>query len=100
MGVLPGVSDLVFLWGEQADAVGADGLLEKAVRLRALFLELKRPGGALTTEQSVFGLVVLTMSADFAVAKSIDEAVAAVQSRGLLRRDRKIESAAMRGSHV
>ena len=72
MGVLPGVSDLMFFW-------------RPVNSFRALFLELKRPGGKLTTEQAAFGLVMRTMGADFEVAISIDEAIAAVGMRGLIR---------------
>ena len=85
MGVLPGVSDLVFVWKKYwEDSEGshtAPGIL---------FLELKRLDGRLTSEQAAFGLALLVVGAEFAVAHSIDEAVEAVQSRGLLRSDRQI----------
>jgi VRR-NUC domain len=74
MGVLPGVSDLMFFW-------------RLVNSFRALFLELKRPGGNLSTEQAAFGLAMRTMGADFEVAGSIDEAIAAVGMRGLIRPD-------------
>jgi VRR-NUC domain len=72
MGVLPGVSDLMFFW-------------RLVNSFRALFLELKRPGGKLSTEQAAFGLAMRTMGADFEVSSSIDEAIAAVGMRGLIR---------------
>jgi hypothetical protein len=72
MGVLPGVSDLMFFW-------------RPVNSFRALFLELKRPGGKLSTEQAAFGLAMRTMGADFEIASSIDEAIAAVGTRGLIR---------------
>jgi hypothetical protein len=87
MGVLPGVSDLVFIWKKfWEDSEGsytAPGIL---------FLELKRSGEKLTVAQSAFGLAVRTMGADFEVADNIDAAVLAVRARGLLRPDRKISS--------
>jgi len=80
MGTLPGVSDLLFLWKKYwEDAEGS------RTALGVLFLELKRPGGKLTIEQAAFGLAVRTMGADFEVASSIDEAIAAVGRRGLIR---------------
>jgi hypothetical protein len=59
-------------------------------QLRALFLELKRPGAKLTTEQAAFGLAMRVMGADFEVATSVDEALEVVRVRGLLRPDREI----------
>jgi hypothetical protein len=76
MGVLPGVSDLMFFWATP--------------KFRALFLELKRPGAKLTTEQAAFGLAMRVMGADFEVATSVDEALEVVRVRGLLRPDREI----------
>jgi len=73
MGVLAGSADLEFFWRDA----------EKG--FRALFLELKRPGGKLTTEQAAFGLMMRTLGADFEVATSVDEAIAAVGARGLIR---------------
>jgi len=72
MRVLPGVSDLMFFW-------------RSVNSFRALFLELKRLGGRLTTEQAAFGLAMRTLGADFEVASSIDEAIMAVGMRGLIR---------------
>jgi len=72
MGVKRGVSDLAFFWADPAK------------RFRALFLEIKRPGGKLTTEQAAFGLMMRTLGADFDVAYSIDEAIEAVGTRGLI----------------
>jgi hypothetical protein len=59
-------------------------------QLRALFLELKRPGAKLTTEQAAFGIMMRTMGADFEVATSVDQALEFLRSRGLLRPDREI----------
>src|SRR6516164_8341869 len=74
MGVLPGVSDLVFMWRDEEDQRACP------CGFRILFLELKRGGGKLTTEQAAFGLQGRTMGADFEVASSIDEALAAVKN--------------------
>ena len=76
MGVLAGSADLEFFW-KRLDGSHAN--------FCALFLELKRPGGRLTAEQAAFGLAMRTMGADFEVASSIDEAIAAVGMRGLIR---------------
>src|SRR5262245_45601602 len=65
MGVLPGVSDLMFFW-------------RPVNSFRALFLELKAGRGKLSTEQAAFGFAVSTMGAGFEVASSVDEAIAAV----------------------
>ena len=80
MGVLAGSADLEFFWKHYWE--DCDG---SHTNFRALFLELKRPGGKLTTEQAAFGLAMRTMGADFEVASSIDEAIAAVGMRGLVR---------------
>jgi hypothetical protein len=88
MGVLPGVSDLVFMW--EQPRIGCPDTRH----FRALFLELKRSGGKLTAEQAAFGLAMRSMGADFAFVSSIDEAVEAVKLRGLLRDDRQISRSA------
>jgi len=72
MGVLPGSADLEFFWCDKSG-------------FRALFLELKRAGGKLTTEQAAFGLMMRTLGADFEVAYSIDAAIETVGARGLIR---------------
>ena len=83
MGVLPGSADLEFFWRETIRPVlvpeDEDG------RLRALFLELKRLGGKLSEVQASFGLAMRLLGAEYMVASSIDEAIAAVGSRGLIR---------------
>jgi len=85
MGVLPGVSDLVFLWKQYwEDSEGshtAPGIL---------FLELKLPGKTATDEQVAFGLAVQLAGADYRVVKSIDEALFELKSRDLLRKDRQV----------
>jgi len=82
MGVLPGVSDLIFLWKRYwEDSEGshtAPGIL---------FLELKLPGRTMTDAQIAFKLAVLMTGAECAVARSIDEAIAELGKRGLLRSD-------------
>ena len=80
MGVLAGSADLEFFWKhywEDSDS--------SHTNFRALFLELKRPGGKLSMEQAAFGLAMRTMGADFEVASSIDEAIMTVGMRGLIR---------------
>ena len=78
MGVLAG--SVEFFWKHYWE--DRDG---SHTNFRALFLELKRPGGKLTMEQAAFGLAMRSMGADFEVASSIDEAIAAVGMRGLVR---------------
>src|SRR5262249_33024456 len=80
MGVLAGSADLEFFWKHSWEDL--DG---SHTNFCALFLELKRPGGKLTTDQAAFGLPMRTMGADFEVASSMDEAIAAVAMGGLLR---------------
>jgi len=82
MGVLPGVSDLVFLWKRYwEDSEGSH------TAPAGLFLELKRGGGIrqLTTEQAAFGVAVCAMGYDFEVAGSIEQAIDAVGRRGLIK---------------
>jgi len=85
MGVLPGASDLLFLWKKYwEDSEGshtAPGIL---------FLELKLPGKTATEEQIAFGLAVRLAGADYAVARSIEQALAELRTRGLLRNDRQV----------
>jgi len=85
MGVLCGVSDLVFLWKEIDESEG-----ETRKYLRALFLELKLPGKTATDAQIAFGLAARVTGADYAVARSIDEALDELRRRGLLREDRRV----------
>ena len=71
MGVLPGSADLEFFWREPAGFC-------------VLFLELKVAGRKQSVEQMAFGLAMMTLGADYLVASSIDEAIAAVGMRGLI----------------
>ena len=79
MGVLPGSADLEFFWREERISC------PDTVHFRALFLELKRPGHKQSVEQMAFGLMMMTFGAEYLVASSIDEAIAAVGMRGLIR---------------
>ena len=88
MGVLPGSADLEFFWVDEMPSGPWALPPELRTRFRALFLELKRSAGIkLTTEQAEFGLAMRALGADFEVASSIDEAIAAVGTRGLIRTD-------------
>jgi hypothetical protein len=62
MGVLPGVSDLQFIWNRHD-------------QLFVLFLELKTKGRKLSNEQAVFGFAALAVGCAFEVADNIDDAV-------------------------
>jgi hypothetical protein len=82
MGVLPGVSDLVFLWKHIDESEG-----KTRKYLRVLFLELKLPGKTATDQQIAFGLAARVTGANYAVARSIDDAIAELGTRGLIRSD-------------
>jgi hypothetical protein len=85
MGVLAGSADLEFFWKEIDESEG-----ETRKYFRALFLELKLPGKSATDAQIEFALAMRLLGAEFAVARSIDEAIAELKARDLLRADRKI----------
>jgi hypothetical protein len=76
MGVLPGVSDLQFLWKEPGPVA----------QLRVLFLELKVPGGKPSRWQEAFKTAVEGITCYFAYAYDIDEALAVLECYGLLRK--------------
>lgn len=71
MGVLPGVSDLVFVWSDEG-------------RLRNLYLELKARKRSMSPEQLVFCDRVTDAGADYHCVDSIDEALELLRSHGLL----------------
>jgi hypothetical protein len=66
MGVLPGVSDLQFIWTQGG-------------QVKVLFLELKAKGRKLRDEQVVFGFASLHVGCAFEVADTIDDAVKILQ---------------------
>jgi hypothetical protein len=74
-GVLPGVSDLIFLYYRFDDS---------SKRLRVLCLELKAPGRRPSDEQRYFGSRVKRLGVAFEVADSIDQAVELLESYGVL----------------
>jgi VRR-NUC domain len=71
MGVLPGVSDLVFVWTENE-------------RLKILFLELKAPRRTLSEDQIAFGLAALQVGCVFECADNVDDAVSILQKHQIL----------------
>jgi hypothetical protein len=79
MGVLPGSADLEFHWSEWDALVGK-------VR-RVLHLELKVGNRKQSGSQAGFALAMRLLGDDYEVARSIDEAVAILGERGLIRRD-------------
>jgi hypothetical protein len=84
MGVKPGVADLEFFWSEEL-------LHEIKPRTRVLFLELKLPGRPLREESQVaFCVRARAIGAEYLVARSVDEALAILKERGLLRKDRPV----------
>lgn len=78
MGVLPGSADLEFHWSER-------GILPK--ERRVLHLELKNGKAPMSDRQAEFALAVKLLGDDYCIARSIDEAIAILGERGLLRRD-------------
>jgi hypothetical protein len=72
LGVLPGVSDLVFVWrdGDQ---------------LKNLFLELKSSRGRMTPEQQAFCERARAAGAAYECVDSIDDALALLKAHGILR---------------
>jgi hypothetical protein len=79
MGVLPGSADLEFHWLE-LDA-------DKRKCRRVLHLELKADKGRLSDTQATFALAVKLLGDEYHVARSIDEAIAILGERGLIRHD-------------
>ena len=86
MGVLPGSADLDFFWRDESD------------RLRILFLELKLPRGVPSDAQRAFGERAQAIGAEYLVATSVDQALAILRERGLLRADRPITGTASRAT--
>jgi hypothetical protein len=80
MGVKPGVADLEFFWKSFAEN-----------QPRILFLELKLPGRTLSEPQVAFCVKAKAIGAEYLVATSVDEALALLKARGLLREDRPIK---------
>jgi hypothetical protein len=81
MGVLPGSADLEFHWQE----VDVDYPNRKCRRM--LHLELKVRGRQRTDSQVAFALAMRLLGDDYEVARSIDEAIAILGARGLIRHD-------------
>jgi hypothetical protein len=78
MGVLPGSADLEFHWAELDDG-------RKTRRL--LHLELKTGNHKPSEAQAAFALAVRLLGDDYEVARSVDEAIAILGARGLIRRN-------------
>jgi hypothetical protein len=79
MGVKPGSADLEFFWKSLAEN-----------QPRILFLELKLPGRTLSESQVAFCVKAKAIGAEYLVATSVDEALAILKERGLLREDRPV----------
>jgi hypothetical protein len=79
MGVLRGSADLEFHYAE------VDELHRKHRRM--LHLELKVGNRQRTDSQVAFALAVRLLGDDYEVARSVDEAIAILGGRGLIRRD-------------
>jgi hypothetical protein len=73
MGVLPGVSDLVFVW------------LDDSGHLHNLYLELKARKRTMSPEQLVFCDRVTDAGAQYAYVDNIDDALRLLRAHGLLR---------------
>jgi hypothetical protein len=82
MGVLPGSADLEFHWRQyREDLEGSH------TERRVLHLELKSGGRQRTDAQVSFALAMRLLGDDYEVARSIDEAIAILGERGLIRSD-------------
>jgi hypothetical protein len=79
MGTLPGSADLEFHWCEVDQ-------LERKHR-RVLHLELKVGNRQRTDSQIAFALAMRLLGDEYEVARSIDQAIAILGERGLLRSD-------------
>jgi hypothetical protein len=79
MGVLPGSADLEFHWCE-VDA------LERKYR-HCLHLELKVGNRDRTEQQVAFALAMRVLGDEYHVARSVDQAIAILGERGLIRHD-------------
>jgi hypothetical protein len=79
MGVLPGSADLEFHWCE------IDGLERK--HRRCLHLELKVANRQRTDSQVAFALAMRLLGDDYEVARSVDQAIAILGERKLIRGD-------------
>jgi hypothetical protein len=77
LGVRAGVADLQFIWSE---CIWSD-----MPQTCVLFLELKRPGGKQSPEQEQFETDCGLVSAHYEIAENIDDAIAILESYGLLR---------------
>lgn len=84
MGVKPGSADLEFFWNDNPFRI------DQLHGLRALFLELKLPGRTLSEPQVAFCVRAKAIGAEYLVATSVDEALAILKARGLLREDRPV----------
>ena len=81
MGLVPGVSDLVFVWNDPNNPWGQD-------RLRVLFLELKAKGGRQSDNQKLWEQEVIRVDHDdcnYAIATGVDEAVNILLGYGIIR---------------
>ena len=82
MGVLRGVSDLLFVWCDKDAPRGPHGGLP----LRVLFLELKRRGHTPTPEQWAFSEAIRECGAFYDCADSVAGAIEIIDRYGLLKR--------------
>jgi hypothetical protein len=88
MGVLPGVADLQFHWAEWDMRVLRDITPEATVvgKVRkVLHLELKVGTREQSDAQIAFGLAMRLLGDEYFVVRSIDEAIAILGERGLIR---------------
>jgi hypothetical protein len=78
MGVLPGSADLEFHWVEPA---------ERGWTRRVLHLELKIGKRPMSIAQVEFALAVRLLGDEYHVVRTVDEAIAVLGERGLIRSD-------------
>lgn len=82
MGVLRGVSDLLFFWCDPDDELQPPA----THRLKVLFLELKRRGKEASIEQWAFAEAIRETGAYYDTADTIDGAIEILKRYGLLKR--------------
>lgn len=84
MGVLAGASDLQFLWRNYSSRDDLDPV-------NVLFMELKMPGKTRSDVQVDFCAKARNVGAEYVTVHAIDDAIAELRKRGLLRANVKLE---------
>lgn len=91
-GVAPGWPDLSLVWGEQ---LWTPGKAPPRTVSRSAFMEVKTRDGRLSAKQRDFQRWCLESGVPHAVVRSLDEAVAAARSWGIVKTSLRAEAAAL-----